>query len=154
MSIKIFYLIVTALALIHIFEEYFTGWVDYARQYAKNVKATEFIIVNIIFFAAVIAATLLVVFDKFSIFSLSIIFLILINSLIHIIPSIVLRKYVPGLFSALFGYLPVSVYIIISHYINNDSMMRDFVISFILGLFLMSLPVLYQVVFNKASIKK
>jgi hypothetical protein len=153
MSIKIFYLIILIISLIHIFEEYFTGWVDYARQYAKKLKAIEFIIVNIIFFAAVIIATLLVIFDKFTIFSLSIIFLIFINSLIHIVPSIVLRKYTPGLFSALFGYLPVSVFIIIYHYLHNDIMISGLIISFIFGLFLMSLPVLYQIVFKKASLK-
>jgi hypothetical protein len=153
MNIKIFYLAITIISLIHIFEEYFTGWVDYARQYAKNLKAIEFIIVNIIFFAAVVVSTVLILEDSITIYSISIIFLIFINSLIHIIPSIVLRKYVPGLFSALFGYLPLSIYIILYHFISKEITSTGLILSFVFGLALMSLPVLYQVIFNKASIR-
>ena len=78
MNISVLYCLILAVAIIHVFEEYFTGWLDYAQQYAKNVKRIDFIVVNIIFIVFVLLSTILVILNQTQIiFNLSVVFLIL-----------------------------------------------------------------------------
>ncbi len=154
MVILILYGLILLAAIIHVLEEYYTGWLDYAQKYAKNVKKVDFIVINIIFVIIVFISTLLVILTQTqTIFNLAVVFLIFINALIHIIPSIVLRRYIPGLISALIGYLPVSIWIIGYDYVSKQFNLMEIFISLIIGLLLMALPFIYQAVFKKNTIK-
>lgn len=150
MIIKIIYLLLLFISVAHVFEEYFTGWIDYARQFKSDIKKIEFIVINIIFIILVAISTILIFFNNFSIFNLSVVFLIFINSLIHIMPTIVLRKYTPGFVSALIGYFPFSIYVIFWHFIRGEVSIGGLLISFLIGLLLMILPFLYQGVLKKS----
>jgi len=154
MYIVILYCLILLAAIIHVFEEYYTGWLDYAQKYARNVKKVDFIVINIIFVIIVFISTLLVILTQTqTIFNLAVVFLIFINALIHLVPSIVLKRYIPGLMSAVLGYLPISIWIIVFDYINKQFSLVEIFISFIIGLLLMALPFIYQIVFRKNAIK-
>ncbi|MBN2039676.1 MAG: HXXEE domain-containing protein [Spirochaetes bacterium] len=153
MNIKIIYLIILIISIAHVFEEYFTGWLDYARQFKSDIKKSEFVVINILFLILVIISTLLIFFDNFSVFNLSVIFLIFLNSLIHIMPAVILRKYTPGFISALIGYFPLSIWVIFWHFIREEVSVVGLILSFLTGLLLMSIPFIFQGVIKKIFMK-
>mgnify|MGYP001549440233 CR=1 FL=1 len=148
--IKILYSVLFVVSVIHVFEEYYTGWLDYAREYVIHIRKIVFIIVNIIFLVLALISTIAMIISGFHFFNAIIVSLIFINALIHILPAIKAKKYLPGLYSALFGYLPISVYILVYHILKRELTLIFALYAFILGLIIMSLPFFYQIVIKKS----
>ena len=144
--IKSLTVVLLVISVIHVFEEYFTGWIEYAGTYVKNIQKREFVFFNVIFVFLVTLSTILIIVDRFTIFNLSILFLILINSFIHILPSIRVKKYLPGLVTALFGYLPLSGYLIFHYRMSREVTNKDLFFAFLIGLFIMAVPFVYQII--------
>ncbi len=72
------------------------------------ISVTEDVVVNVIFLMALAAGAL--VSNAYPIFSLGAVGFVLINFWFHVIGTIKLRKYSPGLISATLLYLPLSLY--------------------------------------------
>jgi hypothetical protein len=129
-------------AIIHVAEEYKYGWVTWANSFTSGITIKQFIVFNTAFvFLCVIAALLNRVFI---VFSSSIFSLFLINSLVHIAPSIKQMKYSPGLFSAVFLFIPIGVagYSLL---LNQGILsLKYFTLSILIGIFWMSIPFIYQ----------
>jgi len=137
-------IIVIPTAMVHIAEEYKFGWVEWAKNFISGITFKQFMIVNCLFVMLCIVAASLN--KSFILFSSSIFALLLVNSLAHIATTIKQKKYSPGLFSAIFLFIPIGV----AGYarILNDNLMSlsELVISIIIGLFWMSVPFIYQAI--------
>jgi hypothetical protein len=103
-------------AVVHVAEEYFFGWVDFTRglggrrmsRLTGGVDLVSFIVVNALFVLLCVAGALVGMDQPF--FSLSIAALFLINTVMHLVPMAMVRRYSPGAFSAVFLYVPLAVY--------------------------------------------
>ena len=98
------YWLITVAATIHVLEEYFTGWLDWAQELIAVVDLQSFIVFNILFIVLCISAAL---FD-FPVLRLTVICLIGVNALIHIGGSLMKRNYMPGVVSAVIAYIPLT----------------------------------------------
>ncbi len=156
---QIYFILVLIVSIIHVIEEYFFDWINFVNE-NKNVlnlninsiKKFDFILVNSVFIILVIIAN--IVHEKHEIFSLSIVFLIMINTIFHVVPSIKLKKYMPGLISALFGYMPLSIITVVIFTFENNLSLFQVIISFLIGMLIMALPCVYHVVKTKLNRKR
>ena len=124
-------------SVIHIFEEYYGGWIKWVQKYAKGVTFPHFVIVNFIFISLCIAASIC---DSL-LFKLSIASLIFVNSVIHIVPTFILRHYSPGIWSAIFLYLPLSLLSFYSAWIHNNLTFQNIFMALLIGILIMTLPI-------------
>jgi hypothetical protein len=138
---KILFLIIFGAVIIHIFEEYYFGWLKFVKRY----NFLEFTIFNAFFLALCIVGV--IIGEKHLVFGLSIASLIFINALIHIVSSIKIKKFLPGTFSAVFFYIPLSIYTYY-FYVNNLSFL-NLLFSIILGFFWMIIPLVYTKIKSK-----
>jgi len=103
-------------AVVHVAEEYFFGWIDFARgldgrvtsRFAAGIDLAAFAVVNVLFVLLCVAGAL--VGPDQPVFSLSIAALLLINTVMHLVPMVIVRRYSPGAASALLLYVPLAVY--------------------------------------------
>ncbi len=98
--------IVVAIAILHVLEEYFFGWLTWAKEFVPTVKLSHFIVINALFIALCTVSAII----QNPFLMLSVYALILVNAFVHIGPTILKRKYSPGLVSALILYIPVAIY--------------------------------------------
>ncbi len=103
-----------AVSLVHMGEEYFYpgGFLDFMKRlnprFAPRTTPMLAVVINGLQLLLCIAAV--VVNEKYPVFSLSIAGLLLVNSLMHLLGSIRIRGYTPGLVTSVALYLPLSVY--------------------------------------------
>lgn len=129
-------------SIIHIFDEYFGGWLIWVQKYAKGVTKNQFVFVNSLFVILCVCASI----GNSLIFKLSIASLIFMNALIHIIPTVVFKHYSPGIISAVILYIPISIYAYYSAIISNEVDAKRTVLSIIIGIILMSVPIIAQII--------
>lgn len=146
------YLLLLIFSMLHVFEEFvFPG--GFAGEFKKmtatiNLKITDswLMVTNILFLGAV-TSTLFINRESYG---LSVISIVFINGILHIGKSIQVRRYFPGLITALLFYLPVGVYAFSSYNLS----FRQKMICFVIGVFLHLLPfVLLITVFGKIERK-
>jgi len=134
-------------AAVHVAEEYFFGWIDFTRglggrftaRFAGGIDLAAFIVVNVLFILLCVAGAL-VGLDS-PIFSLSIAALFLINTVMHLVPMAIVRRYSPGSVSAVFLYVPLAIY---AFYVADEAGKLGALTvlgAFLLGLLWMSFPI-------------
>jgi len=138
-------------AMVHVAEEYKFGWVEWANSFISGVTVKQFIIINCFFMLLCILAAILN--NSLMLFSSSIFSLLLINSVVHIVPTIKQGKYSPGLFSAILLFIPIGTVGISSILSENLMSSNELVVSIIIGLFWMGIPFIYQAI-RKTSEKR
>lgn len=126
------------IAILHIFEEYFGGFIQFVNNIIPGTMFSHFLFINVLFIVYVIAAF---ISDK-QILVLSVPILLIVNAAIHIFSSIVFWTYAPGVITSIFLYIPVSAYFI--KYLNPHR--KTFFQSLILSLALMAFPFIFQLV--------
>ena len=133
-------LLILAFAIIHVAEEYFFDWLSWVRQFTKGISRTQFFVWN----SAFVLLCVIGVFYPSPTFKLSIASLLLINVLVHLIPTLIRRKYSPGLASALLLYLPIGTFSYFSAIRHILASSNQVFASIPLGALWMSIPFLYQ----------
>nr|CAP48922.1 putative integron gene cassette protein [uncultured bacterium]CAP49118.1 putative integron gene cassette protein [uncultured bacterium]CAP49119.1 putative integron gene cassette protein [uncultured bacterium] len=131
---------IVAASMIHVAEEYLGGWIEWVQKYAQGVKASHFVIVNSIFIATCIAASM----STSNFFKLTIASLIFVNAIIHIVPTVVFKHYSPGLWSAVFLYIPISSYSYYSAAKNWELSASITILTILSGMLLMLIPITAQ----------
>jgi hypothetical protein len=95
--------------LIHVAEETLTGFIKWFKEFVGfPISVSEDIVVNVIFIVALAIGAL--VSNTYPIFSLGAVGFVFINFWFHIIGTVKLRRYSPGLITATLLYLPLSLY--------------------------------------------
>lgn len=144
MDYQILLIIAVPAAIVHVMEEYKFGWVAWANNIISGITVKQFMWVNALFLTICIAAA--VSSTRYPLFSSSIFSLLLINFLIHFMPTLIQKKYSPGLFSAVFLFLPIGVIgyqnLLAQRLISSGELM----ISVALGFLWMSVPFIYQAI--------
>lgn len=144
--------LVLAVSAIHVVEEYTGGWVRFVNSFHNPIRHTTmgaFYLVNGIFILLCALAALLNA--SFIIFSLSIAALLFINALIHIGGTVKLKRYNPGVITAVLLYLPLSIY---SYYLYDQAGLLDstnLILSALLGAGWMGLAVAYGIVASRQA---
>ena len=133
-------LLILAFAIIHVAEEFFLGWLFWIRQFTKGITRTQFFVWNSAFILLCLAG----LFYSSATFRLSIASLLLINAIVHLIPTLIRRQYSSGLISALLLYIPIGYYYYFSAIHHTLANNYQILVSIPLGALWMSLPFLYQ----------
>ena len=138
-------------AAVHIAEEYIFGWMDAARglagrssrglagRFAAGLDFLLFALVNAFFILICVVGALVGLENPT--FSLSIACLLLINSAMYIVPMIIVRRYIPGAFSAVLLYIPLAVY---AFHVVDEAGKLSFAVAagaFLLGFVWQAIPV-------------
>ena len=144
------FIAILVVSVVHVFEEYYGGFVDQMQHFIPETDLSQFVSVNMTFIMLTFIAV--IVGSASLSYSLSIAALIFINVLFHLGGTIRLRGYSAGLISALFLYLPVSTYAY--YYFWNSGALTPIegIISILLGLLWMGFVFIHQ--FIQISIKK
>jgi len=140
--------------LLHNIEEaiWLPKWSKLTKKYHKPVKADDFrFAVVIVTVLAYLATLLLLIFNDVNLFKY--IYFGFLGSMIlnaifpHLVMTIVLKKYAPGLLTGLFINIPFNSYIIYVAVENSYIQMREIIISTVfVGIsILLLLPVLFKV---------
>lgn len=129
-------------ALLHIIEEYYFGWLQWVQGFVPGVTVNQFIIVNSLFLVLCIFAAY--IGKKKIVLGLSVASLIFINSFFHIVPAAAMGVYSPGMVTAIFLYIPLSVLAYVHAFKSGLLGLRVIVLSILLGTFWHSVPILYQ----------
>lgn len=134
-------------AVVHVAEEYRFGWLDFTRglggrriaRIAGGIDLTAFIVVNALFVMLCVAGALVGLKQPF--FSLSIAALFLINTVMHLVPMAIVRRYSPGAVSAVFLYVPLAAYAF--HVTDEAGKLGILTVvgAFLLGFLWMSFPI-------------
>jgi hypothetical protein len=136
MKYKIIKTLIIIIAILHIVEEYYGGFIPFINNIVPGITLSQFLFINALFIAYVIVAFI----SKKQILVLSVPLLLIVNAVIHIIASIVFRAYGPGLITSVFLYIPVSVFFI--KYL--DPCRKTILQSLTLSLALMAFPLIFQ----------
>lgn len=137
-------------AVIHVAEEYIFGWVDSARDFAgrssrgfagrfvSGIDLALFAVVNAFFILLCVVGALVGLENP--VFSLSIACLFLFNAAMHLVPLIIVRRYISGAFSAVFLYIPLAFYAF--HVADQGDKLNLWVAlgAFLLGLLWQAIP--------------
>ena len=107
------YLILTICAILHVLEEFvFPG--GFAKNFKAmvssfgfNISNSQILLINILFITLVFIVLLW--HNELPIIALSAIFLVGINGILHVLTSIRLHRYFPGLITGALLYIPLSV---------------------------------------------
>jgi hypothetical protein len=90
------------IALLHIVEEYYGGFISFADSIIPGIMLSHFIFINALFILHVIVALT----SNKQILVSSVPLLLIINAAIHIISSIVFHAYGPGVITSVFSVYP------------------------------------------------
>ena len=138
-------------AILHVEEEYRFDWIGRVGRISPWVTPAAFFAINALFLSGMAAGAW--VGTRCFTFSLSMAALVFINVWFHVAPSLYFRSYFPGLFTALFLYLPLSLY-------AYDRAVREYGVgvgiilySILLGAVWMSVPLFYQL-FKRLTAKR
>jgi hypothetical protein len=133
--------VVAASCALHVLEEYFTGWQQWARESLGIVMpATRFLVMNLLL---VVAALILARIGwRWPALSLVIPAATLVNAVIfHIIPTILQNRVSPGVYTASLLYLPFSSWAFVGARRDGVSS-RAMALGFMIGTILMLTVVL------------
>ena len=129
-----------ACAGIHVAEEFCFGWMAWVNRFRDRITRPQFLTFNALF---ILLCGLGLVADSVT-FTLSLASLFLLNLLVHLVPTLIFRKYSPGLVSALVLYLPLACTTFTYAIRNGLASPRQLVESIALGAFWLGVPMLYQ----------
>lgn len=129
---------------IHIYEETVLNWKDWAESVSgmKNLKWSDFFVAN----AAVIVAGVCAaqVGWRFPSFALLLPSLQLINGLFfHVIPTIVLRKFSPGVITSCLLFFPIAILAYWGAWVDNVLNKTVIILSLFFGSLVMALPFIF-----------
>ena len=127
-------------AVVHVAEEYWGGWIDWARRLVPGVTRGQFLAVNALFLALSLSAAL--AGRRHLTFSLSVAALLLVNAAVHLVPAARLGRYVPGALSAALLYLPLGIHAF--HLAWRHLTVASGVAAVALGVAWMAVPVAFQ----------
>lgn len=133
-----------AAAILHILEEYFLGWLEWARNFISGVTLAQFVVINVLFLILTVLAAIMDA--QCTILRSSVFALVLFNALVHIVPTIRQRQFSPGLITALLLCLPLGLlgyFLLLS---SGSLTLRGLGWSILTGLGWMSVPFLFQAV--------
>ncbi|MBN2704445.1 MAG: HXXEE domain-containing protein [Pontiellaceae bacterium] len=131
---------IVAAAVIHVAEEYFGDWVLWVQRYAKGVTLRRFVLVNAIFLGLCLGAAL----SSSDFLLISLAALLFVNALMHIIPTVVLKYYSPGVWSAVLLYIPLSFIAYVAVFRSGVLGMTEVFFATLLGVVFMALPILLR----------
>lgn len=138
MKYKIIKTLIITIALLHIVEEYYGGFISFVGSIIPGITLSHFLFINALFILYVVVA---LISDK-QILVLSVPLLLIVNAAIHIISSMVFWAYSPGVITSVFLYVPVSVCFI--KYLNPYR--KTVFQSLALSVVLMTFPLIFQLV--------
>lgn len=139
-------------ALVHVLEEYLGDWVASVQAYIPGVTLRQFAVVNVAF-VILCAAAAIVGMDN-PVFALSVASLVLINAGIHVVGTIVLRGYSPGVVSAVLLYVPLGLYTFHAAAGSGHLSLAVGTGAVVLGALWMAVPLGYQLVRLYASAQR
>lgn len=122
-------------------EEYGGGWLKWAQRFAPGITLVQFAVINAPFLLMCIVGAM--VAARRPVFSLSVAALLFVNALIHLLPVVHFRHYLPGMVSAAPLYLPLAVgtYLLFA---RAGLTLRQGVAASLLGLAWMVVPLMFQ----------
>ncbi len=130
-------------AVVHVAEEYFFGFIDFSRdlgwRFTAGMDLVAFIVINVLFILLCVAGAVVGMDQPF--FSLSIAALFLINTVMHLVPMAMVRRYSPGSVSAVFLYVPLAIY---AFYVVDEAgklTALTVIGAFLLGLLWLAFPI-------------
>jgi hypothetical protein len=138
MKHRIIKILIVIIALLHIVEEYYGGFIPFVSNIVPGITLSHFLFINALFILYVVVA---LKSDK-RILVLSVPLLLIVNAAIHIISSVVFWAYSPGVITSIILYVPVSVYFI--KYLNPCR--KTVFQSLTLSVALMAFPLIFQLV--------
>jgi hypothetical protein len=144
LTVETVFWLVLAVSVIHVVEEYVSGWVKFVNSFRNPISHTSmgaFYVVNSIFILLCALAALLNA--SFVVFSLSIAALLFVNAMIHVGGTVRFRRYTPGVAAAILFYVPISIY---SYYLYNQAgllTITNLILSAALGAGWMGLAIIY-----------
>ena len=142
----------------HFFEEVMLDWLFWAKKTLKlkTINWKDFYIANTVVLILGICGAM-VGWQNPS-FSLILPALMLINGIFfHILPTIIKKRYSPGLFTAIILFLPIGILCFYAAYFDKILTLLHGVLSFIFAIIIMSLPFIFlrfKTHIDKAKIKK
>ncbi len=134
-------------SLVHMGEEYFYpgGFLDFMKRlnprFAPHATPMLAVIINGLQLLLCILAW--VVNKNNLTFSLSIAGLLLVNSLMHVMGSVRLREYTPGLVTGVLLYLPLSIYAYSVFLSLGQLTLFEGIVTVILGVLYQAIPIAY-----------
>jgi hypothetical protein len=134
-----------AAALLHVGEDYRFGWIAWAGRFVPGITRAQFLAWN----GAFLLLCLLGLLPGPGVFRLSLAGLVLLNALVHLVPSLIQRRYSPGLGTALLLYVPLGAWAY--GYACRRAQARPVALSLALGAFWMALPFLFQALRRRPS---
>jgi hypothetical protein len=138
MKHRIIKTLIVIIAILHIIEEYYGGFIPFVSNIVPGITLSHFLFINALFILYVVVA---LISDK-QILVLSVPLLLMVNAAIHIISSMVFWAYSPGVITSVFLYVPVSVCFI--KYLNPYR--KTVFQSLMLSVVLMAFPLIFQLV--------
>ncbi len=134
-------------SLVHMGEEYFYpgGFLEFMKRLNPRFapRATPMLAVIINGLQLLLCILAWVVNKNNLIFSLSIAGLLLVNSLMHIMGSVRLRGYTPGLVTGVLLYLPLSIYAYSVFSDLGQLTLFESIVTVILGALYQAIPIAY-----------
>ncbi len=136
--------IATLIYGVHMLEETIYGWHDWVRKVLKlQAEWNEFYMVNAI--VIVLGASCAMVGWKNAAFALIFPAFMVVNAvLFHIVPVLVTRIFSPGVITAVLLFLPVTVWIYYSAYLDGVLSFSTVAVSSVSGALLMFFPIVLQ----------
>ena len=138
MKYRIIKTLIVIIAILHIIEEYYGGFIPFVSNIVPGITLSQFLFINVLFILYVIAAFI----SNKQMLVLSVPLLLIVNAAIHIIASIVFWAYSPGVITSIFLYVPASVCFI--KYLNPRRKIAFQ--SLTLSVVLMAFPLIFQLV--------
>lgn len=137
----------------HVLEEYFFDWRSWASRISKTeLQWSDFYVVNVAFF--VFAFSCASIGSRYSEVSLALPALAAINGVIfHALPTLVFRRFSPGLITAFVFVCPMVVGAYASASREGLISVHSLVVSTVIGTIAMSTPVVFARI-NRQTIKK
>lgn len=134
-------------AVIHVAEEYkySGGFLDvlkgFDQRYTPFITVNFAIITNTLFLLLCLAGAL--VGNRSPIFSLSVASVLFVNAWVHIIRTIRAMRYVSGVISGTFLYLPLSIYAYFLFSVSGRLSLPEMLVSLVLGVLYQAMPIFY-----------
>jgi hypothetical protein len=138
--------------LVHVLEEYVGDWVGSVQEYMPGVTLRQFAVVNAAFVVLCVGAAM--VGANCPVFTLSVASLVLINAGIHVVATIILRGYSPGVASAVLLYVPLGLCAFYAAARSGHLGLTAGVAAVLLGALWMAVPLGYQLVRLAAAEKR
>ncbi|MHC4515194.1 MAG: HXXEE domain-containing protein [Planctomycetota bacterium] len=127
-------------ASVHVLEEYLLDWVAWAKTFVPTVTLQDFLLVNALFLLLCLGT----VFSRSWFYRLVVAALFLVNTLLHLVPTVALGSFSPGVWSACFLYVPVALHTFHTTATAAKLTPRSGILAFLVALALMGMPVLWQ----------